>query len=91
MAKTFYLVYDFWSVRTLFLTQFYQFLKDWRVNVLGQIKDARAELLNVLEDKWERERDFGDQWILCDQLIMAVALDRCCVLESEKSHVMFSR
>jgi len=57
------------------------------MNVLGKADDPRAKLLNLLEDKWEKERDFGDQWILCDQLIVAVALDQNCVLESLECHV----
>lgn len=57
------------------------------MQVLGQIDDPRARLLNKLEDKWEKERAFGDQWILCDQLIMAVVLDEGCIAESQNCHV----
>ena len=61
--------------------------QDWRLNVLGKIPDPRADLLNRLEEKWHQDKEFGDQWVLCDQLIMAVALDQACVQESQNCHV----
>ena len=61
--------------------------QDWRLNVLGKIPDPRADLLNRLEEKWHQDKEFGDQWVLCDQLIMAVALDQACVKESQNCHV----
>ena len=84
---------NYWQVKfkALMFCPYVTLWQDWRLNVLGKIPDPRAELLNRLEEKWERERDFGDQWILCDQLIMAVALDENCVVESQNCHVSFLR
>lgn len=48
--------------------------QDWRMGTLGKRGTECVNLLNKLEQKWVDMKSFGEQWILCDQLTMAVLI-----------------
>ena len=56
---------------------------------LGKLGTDCVDLLNKLEKKWDDERRFGDQWILCDQLTMAVLIRPAVAKKSTTFKVLF--
>jgi len=47
---------------------------EWRMGILGKLKSKAIGLMNKAEVKWYEKKSFGDQYILCDQLTMAVLI-----------------
>ena len=52
----------------------HNFLKEWRMEILGKLKSKAIGLMNKAEVKWYERKSFGEQYILCDQLTMAVLI-----------------
>ena len=42
------------------------------MGVLGKLKSKAIGLMNKAEEQWYEKKYFGEQYILCDQLTMAV-------------------
>ena len=61
--------------------------QDWRNIVLGKINTQQVRLLNKLEEMWNNTRPTGNGWIPCDQIIMAVFLDRGIITKSDTFEV----
>ena len=59
------------------------------MGILGKLGTECVDLLNKLEKKWDVERLFGDQWILCDQLTMAVLIRPEVAKKSTTFKVLF--
>lgn len=51
----------------------------WRTNVLGKIDSDKVRFLNSIEAPWYSGPLYKEDWIACDQIIMAVFLDESCV------------
>lgn len=63
-------------------------LQEWRLEVLGKTGTKQAEMFNRLEQPWFDNYEFDPEiWILCDQLAVAVALDRTIVTASRHKKV----
>ena len=44
------------------------------MGILGKLKSRAIGLMNKAEVKWYERKSFGEQYILCDQLTMAVLI-----------------
>ena len=51
----------------------------WRTNVLGKINSDKVRFLNSIEAPWYSGPLYKEDWVACDQIIMAVFLDESCV------------
>lgn len=68
--------------------KYFPMSKKWRQDVLGNVPTKQASLMNVIEEAWlcRSNKRYEDQWVACDQLIVAVAIDSNCVKTTEDFH-----
>ena len=73
----------------------HNFLKEWRMEILGKLKSKAIGLMNKAEVKWYERKSFGEQYILCDQLTMAVLIRpkvaAKTILLQVRDKIMYSR
>lgn len=58
----------------------------WARRTLGSLKTAQMELLNKLFERWSAEKAFDDQFVMCDQVAMAVFIKPEVAATSEIFH-----
>jgi len=60
--------------------------RSWRDQVLGKLTSPAANLINKLEQVWFDNWPWGENWILCDQLAVAPAIDKQMIKRSSEHY-----